>query len=135
MRYRPWGPLDWVLSLSTSKNWYFVGTIGTEERSLTSWFEMRRLGLLSGELITQIQDEDSEKYRERTAEAIRSRRVEFHRNGGNLEKVEIIEIMAELFRISALARRAAAGGQSVVLDITSFPKRFFSPFFARFSIV
>jgi hypothetical protein len=37
MRYRPWGTTDWVLSLSSPKEWNFVGAIATEERSLCSW--------------------------------------------------------------------------------------------------
>lgn len=128
MRYRPWGSVDWALSLSSKKQWHFVGAVGTEERSLCSWGHMRSLGLLYGELFAQIQDVDSEKYRERTRIAHNARREEFEQRGGDWPStVKRIELMAELFLISAFARRAESASASLVLDITSFPKRFFFP--------
>ena len=39
--------------------------------------------------------------------------------------VEKMELMAELFLVNAFALRAESDAMSVVLDITSFPKRFF----------
>jgi hypothetical protein len=127
MKYRPWGPVEWALSLSSQKKWHFVGAIGTEERSLCSWDYMRRLGVLGGELFAQIQDVDSEKYRARILKALVTRRGEFHQAGGDLAAIKEIELMSELFLISAFAQTAESAAVSVVLDITSFPKRFFFP--------
>jgi len=127
MKYRPWGPVDWTLSLSSQKQWHFVGAIGTEERSLCSWAHMRHKGVVAGELFAQIQDVDSEKYRDRARIALDERREEFIQNGGSLTHIRNIELMAEGFRIVELAREAAAASPSIVLDITSFPKRFFFP--------
>lgn len=126
MKYRPWGPVDWALSLSNQKNWRFVGVIGTEERSLCSWAHIKQQRLISGELFAQIQDIDSEKYRDRTRQTLETRRTEFLRNNGNLETIRHIELMAEWFQIAAFAREAEKGS-SIILDITSFPKRFFFP--------
>ncbi len=125
MKYRPWGPVDWALSLSSQKQWYFVGTIGTEDRSLCSWAHMQHQGLVAGELMVKMQDVDSEKYRDRSRIALDARHDEFIKNGGGLANIRNIELMAESFLITALAREAEAAGLSVVLDITSFPKRFF----------
>lgn len=94
---------------------------------MCSWLLMRRLGPLSGEFFIQIRDEDSDKYRDRTAEALRRRRAEFAKAGGNLTAVPTLEIMAELFRILDLSQRVEMAGPSVIFDITSFPKRFFFP--------
>jgi hypothetical protein len=127
MKYRPWGPVDWALSLSSQKPWHFVGAVGTEERSLTSWEHMKSLGVLGSELFVEIQDVDSDKYRDRTRIALVARRAQFNHLGGNLALVERMELMAELFRINTFARRAESAAASVVLDITSFPKRFFFP--------
>lgn len=82
MKYRPWGSLDWALSLSSPKQWNFVGALGTEERSLCSWKYMRGRGLLSGELFAEILDVDSEKYRDRNDVALQTRRAEFAQSGG-----------------------------------------------------
>ena len=88
---------------------------------------MQLHGPLKGQLLGQIDDVDSEKYRDRTRLALETRLAEFVQQGGNLAAIQRIELMAELFMVSAFAKQAEAGGESVVLDITSFPKRFFFP--------
>ena len=127
MKYRPWGPVGWALSLSSPKSWHFVGAIGTEERSIAAWAHLRQLGALAGAQLAEVQDVDSEKYRDRVQRAIQLRRGELVRHGGDLAFVERFDLMAELFRITSFARRAEAAGASVILDITSLPKRFFFP--------
>lgn len=127
MKYRPWGPVDWALSLSSQKPWRFIGVIGTEERSLTSWEHMKGLGVVAGEHFAEIQDIDSDKYRERTRDSLEARRARFAQLGGNAAQVERMELMAELFLVNDFSRRAEAASSSIVLDITSFPKRFFFP--------
>lgn len=127
MKYRPWGPLDWALSLSGQKPWHFVGAIGTEERSLCSWAHLRGSGILSGEVFAEINDVDSDKYREQTRVALEARHAEFLRRGGSLTAIHRIELMAELFQIVDFANSVEAASESIVLDITSFPKRYFFP--------
>ena len=127
MKYRPWGSVEWALSLSSNKQWHFVGAIGTEERSLCARTEMHRLGVVGGELFAKIHDVDSEKYRDRTQIALHARCAEFTQNGGNSAAMRSFALMAELFRIIDFAREAEAASLSVALDITSFPKRFFFP--------
>lgn len=127
MKYRPWGPIGWVISLSNPKSWHFVGAFGTEERSLSSWTVLHQEGIVASELFAQIQDVDSEKYRELNKITFETRRSEFIHKGGKVATIRDIEIMAEAFRIAAFAREAETAGSSIVLDITSFPKRFFFP--------
>lgn len=125
MSYRPWGSIEWVLSLSSPKQWQFVGAIATEERSLCSRGEVRRHATVSRECFIEIQDVDSDKYGTATRDALDRRRKEFEAQGGNLGDIRHYMLMAELFRIETLSREIASVGSSVVLDITSFPKRFF----------
>lgn len=127
MKYRPWGPVDWVLSLSNRKQWRFVGVLGTEERSLCSWAYIKSLGAVASELFVEIHDVDSVKYRNRATQALEARRQEFSRLGGDAARVQEMELMSELFIVSTLAKNAEAGSSSIILDITSFPKRFFFP--------
>lgn len=127
MKYRPWGSIGWALSLSSPKQWHFVGTIGTEERSLCAWTEMRRLGDVGGETFAEIHDVDSVKYRDRNHIALERRRAEFAVRGGNAAAIHSFELMDELYRIEEFSKRAKEGNSSVVLDITSLPKRFFFP--------
>lgn len=127
MKYRPWGPIDWALSLSNKKKWNFIGVIGTEERSLCAWTHMQSQKALVAELLIKIQDVDSDKYRDRTEDALRSRCAEFVKSGGDSTAIRETELMAELFQVEVLAQEAETMGSSIVLDITSFPKRFFFP--------
>jgi hypothetical protein len=127
MRYRPWGPINWALSLSSNKQWNFVGAFGTEERSLCSWEQMRQKATVVSELFAQIFDVDSEKYREHTKIAFEARIEEFISKGGDVTNILSFGLMDEWFRISEFARKAENKGSSIVLDITSLPKRFFFP--------
>lgn len=125
--YRPWGPLVWTLSRSTAKDWHFVGCIGTTERSICSWSTVKSHTQLRGEHFLQIQDVDSEKYRDATRFALEARMQQFVQLGGNNNMIIRLPIMAELFRILEFARTCAPGASSVILDITALPKRFFFP--------
>jgi hypothetical protein len=127
MRYRPWGPVGWVLSLTTPRRWRFIGAVGTEERSLCAWSHIKRQNLLASEFLLEIQDVDSEKYRDRIRIALEARRNQLRLDGGDPSKITTIELMAEGFRIAEMGKRAATGSESAILDISSIPKRFFFP--------
>lgn len=132
MKYRPWGALDWVLSLSKPKSWHFVGAIGTTERSICSWSLLKQYAAIQSERFARIIDVDSDKYRAQTKIAFETRLDEFEKKGGKRELVTVFDIMAELFRIVEFARLCAQSSTSIVLDITAFPKRFFFPILRAF---
>lgn len=125
MRYRPWGPLEWVLSLSQKQEWCFAGTLGTEERSLSAWLYAKGLGVLNNEIFSEIHDADSIKYRERIQAALQTRHTDFVANGGDLNEVRHFQLMIELFQLQTFVTEIEGLGNSVILDITSYPKRFF----------
>src|SRR5690348_7773774 len=104
MRYRPWGPVEWALSLSNPKQWRFIGVIGTEDRALCSWTFMRQLGVVASELFAEIHDVYSEKYTDHNRIALNARRDELVGNGGDIASIRSIHLMDELFRIAAFAR-------------------------------
>lgn len=134
MRYRPWGAIEWVLSLSAPKAWHWVGAIGTEQRSLTGWREARRLGAVASEDFVEIQDVPSIRHQERTSAALNERREEFESNGGLRSSIVSFDLLSELFRMTEFAQGTAGKGQSLVLDITSLPKRFFFTLLRTFAI-
>ena len=127
MRYRPWGEVGWILSLCRPLRWSFVGALGTEERSLCSWRLFRSLHIVDNELLLQINDVDSEKYRVLSQDAFAARHEEFNNNGGDQSVVTTLDLMTELFQIQRLSLDILNMGTSIVLDITSLPKRFFFP--------
>jgi hypothetical protein len=125
MKFRPWGAVDWVLSLGVAQRWRFIGALGTEERSLCGWSYLRTNGLTASELFLEVGDVESVKYAQRTRNALAARKSELVAHGGSLTAVRALPLMSELFRIQRFAKEADDGSDSVVLDITSFPKKFF----------
>jgi hypothetical protein len=114
-----------VLSLSNTHDWKFVGTLGTEERSICSWLYAKKLGAISDQSFSEIHDVDSEKYRDRINKALAKRQQEFGDNGGQLNEVRTYPLMTELFRIQDFAEACENLGESIIFDITSYPKKFF----------
>jgi hypothetical protein len=132
MSYRPWGDIEWTLSLSKPRDWHFIGVIGTEERSLCARNLLRSMNGLHSESLALIRDAKSDKHTA-TAESMISQRIEFFLSkGGDAASILDFSIMAELYLIQNFARKAIASGQPLVLDITSLPKRFFFPMIREF---
>jgi len=127
MEYRPSGLIDWALSLSDKLKWDFIGCIGTEERSLSAWSHLKDQNLLGRQSFACISDHDSVKYGERSKDALEKRVKEFLSHGGDEEWVFNYELMTELFEILNFTREVTRNARAIVLDITSFPKRFFFP--------
>jgi hypothetical protein len=125
MTYRPWGPVEWALSITNPKQWRFVGSVGTEERSLFAWAQTTKLGVIESAHFAEIHDVDSQKYRARNQDSLAARRAEFARLGGNVAEIHQFSLMAELFFIAKFARDAEGGASSIILDVSSLPKRFF----------
>lgn len=130
MSYRPWGELSWTLDLSTPKEWFFIGCLGTEERSIAGIEYVRSLGLSSDQLFAEVIDVDSEKYREINHEVLNVRREAFEKLIGSQRDIKTLELLTELFQISSFIEPALQQ-ESVILDVTSLPKRFFFPILRR----
>lgn len=127
MNYRPSGQLDWALKLTKQRNWNFVGALGTEERSLAAWRWLKKLGGLSTTCLLEVLDRPS-RHTTRANLLLGERAQEFFVEGGlETEIKRRLELMTEKHRIEAVAKtiEQRASDQSVMLDITSLPKRFF----------
>lgn len=127
MDYRPWGSVDWALSLSKDKQWHFVGVIGTEERSTCARKLLRSIININSETIALITDKESTKYSAQNQELINNQLNDFYSEGGKAEIVDEFFIGDPLFKINEFCQKAVEKGSSVILDITSFPKKFFFP--------
>jgi len=119
--------------LSTPKSWHFVGALGTEERSLCARNLLRALGVLERESLAQVNDRQPNKFSNRTTAALDARMAEFRGNGGRPDSISEFSILEELFRIQGFAKEVIAQEQSIVLDITSLPKRFYFPILREFA--
>lgn len=91
---------------------------------------MKGLGAVTRQVFAEIIDVDSEKYRDVIKQTLSIRRKSYEVSGGDPSEIETVELLAELFSVNAFADKAV-GEESVVLDVTSFPKRFFFPILRR----
>jgi hypothetical protein len=128
MAYRPWGLLDWALNITNRRQWTLLGALGTEERSLAAWKWLVGLGECGDCRLLEIQDLPS-RYTVLVNELIQVRENEFLAASGNANQiVRSVDLLTELHRIIAIAEGIEIlNGKSIVLDITSLPKRFFFP--------
>jgi hypothetical protein len=134
MTYRPWGLLDWALDLSKPRRWNFIGALGTEVRSLAAWEWLTELGVLLHYRLLEIHDLES-RYTALAIKLLHDREEAFRAAGGVPECItHSMELLTELHRIIRIARGVeAATDGSVILDITSLPKRFFFPLLRHFA--
>ena len=125
MKYRPWGALFSALNLCSKRNWGFVGTLATEDRSLCAWKQMKASSLIKEEIFLKINPINSSKYSVETNRRLNSKLSEFCALHGGKDSVFEYELMSELYLIKSLLDRIKNLSESVVLDISSMPKRFY----------
>lgn len=125
MSYRPWGLLDWTLSITSPRQWFFVGALGTEDRSLEAWKWVRTLGLERGRTMIQVNPIEATRFCIPTRASLERRRSEFVALGGSESEIKPLGLLAEKHEVEALALAVSEKSPSVILDISSLPKRFF----------
>lgn len=127
MIWRPWGKLEQTLRFLPDCNWYYFGCISTEERSIGTSNYVRELLKPSKEKWIVINDVES-RFSGKTREILGARRSEFAIMGGNSHHIEQYELFAPLSEISGISNEIVKSDvNSVFLDLTSLPKRFFFP--------
>lgn len=125
MSYRPWGLLDWTLSITSPRQWFFVGALGTEDRSLEAWKWVKTLNLEKDRVMIQVSPIEATRFCVPTRASLQARRAEFVALGGSESEIKPLGLLAEKFEIEALALALSEKSPSVILDISSLPKRFF----------
>lgn len=133
MKYRPWGLLDWALSISPPRQWFFIGALGTEERSLAAWMWIKELGVEIGRILVQVDPVEATRFHTRTVTRLSERRAQFVAYGGTETEITRLGLLAESYQIETMASAFSEKSPSVVFDISSLPKRYFFPFLRAFS--
>ena len=128
--YRPTGPLRWMIGkFSEIAAWDVIGTIAAEDRSTAVLGEINNLQKLGEARLVQVIDEDSE-FLKQCLEASQNNRENVQAMLGEEFGVFEMDLMAEFDELNELMASLSNGiSPNVILDITSFPKRFF--FFAE----
>ncbi len=124
--FRPWGELNWVLNKINVNKWFYVGCLSTEERCLGCFNTLQQRNLIADSLFVEVIDPGSSQNK-----IIRSK---INKNKNKLASIstkltiEDVDLLCEDYEIVAIAESIISARQrNIVLDITSFPKRFFFP--------
>jgi len=129
--YKPWGLLSWVLNkIPDISPWNFLGCFSTEERCLSAWKILPDCRRSHVKLI-RVNDPPSIKYSRLVADRYATNEVDLVKSGGSLNWIEGHELREPthhiMASIDAFIATSGNNGGNVILDITSFPKRFFFP--------
>jgi len=119
--FRPWGVLDWALGLSSRRQWQFLGCLGAEERSTACLLALATRGVLKGHTLLRVDDPKSE-YADVTAKCLATREAECNKAGLRLQ-IATRDLLSPIVTLDKICAEMTA--PSVILDITSLPKRFF----------
>lgn len=129
--YRPSGPLPWFLRHCSIAEWSFLGCIGTEERAIASFAELQSGATIGSRLMLEIEDKPS-RFENAIRDRLGRRRAAYTSAGGNATDIRSVDLFASHGDIVGLIDDfISASNGSIVLDITSMPKRFFFPFVKR----
>ena len=126
--YRPWGLLPWVMSKCPHVEWYLLGSLSTEERCLTTWHSLKSSSRLAGSYFTQVVDPPSPRYDQLRTQKLADRRSDFDSHGGLASTIHLHQLFEKTGdTIQWIEDFIAQAAPNVIVDITSFPKRFFFP--------
>jgi hypothetical protein len=122
--YRPWGALSWILDHLTTESFQFYGCISPEERCIESFKILQSKKLLTDhrflEIIDPIDTDSHRANRANVSNELKSLIPEL-----NIKQFPLMSPISDLYRDINEYISGAEG--NVVLDISSFPKRFFFP--------
>lgn len=129
-QYRPWGMLKWLLSKLPDKSWSFLGCLGTEERCLSAWRHLKINQTISYTKFLQVNDKPS-RYKELLRNRLQTRRSVLLDEGGNNDSIKEVDLFCTHNEIISEVDIFLEEAESIVLDISSLPKRFFFPALRR----
>jgi hypothetical protein len=126
--FRPWGQLSWVLKRLRVRQWSVLGCLATEERCLPVWEYARQNGHSSTGLFVEIADQHS-RFTALAAELKSQWRAVLEGIGvpGSIIPIHPLFDITENI-VNRIESFIETSGESVILDITCLPERFFFPF-------
>lgn len=121
--FRPWGELEWTLSLSARRSWRFFGCISPEVRSTSALLKVHQMNLLDSIEMLRIVDTVPENSIDE--EALISTRLATCIEEGCPVEPTTVALEAPLQNADWKKRFSFPADTSFCLDISSMPKRFF----------
>ena len=125
--FRPWGMFEWILGRIKSRKWSYLGCYSVEERCLAAFEFLSGKGLIANYSFIKVCDPKSH-FSEEVDRAFDRITELFINLGGDPDNVREEELFLKDFKlnesINAFIDECAG---NIILDISSFPKKFFSP--------
>lgn len=125
--FRPWGHFSWVFNKIPDNKWDLFGCLSTERRCISALSLVRDRNQLNQMRFLQIKD-PSPKYSVLANSKLEEQLREFTSLGGskdNIEDHELLEKHSKL--VESVNGFIKCSNGNVIIDISSFPKRFFFP--------
>lgn len=123
---RPWGRIEWVLDRLTRDDWSILGCISTEERSVEALRNLGGRGQLGAtKFFIEVIEPDGHPSSRLLADRKAVRLQELRETCPDVV-VEPHDLLEKYHRIVEIAKRIEEV-DSLVVDITAMPKRFFFP--------
>lgn len=119
--YRPAGHLEWSLGCTTPRTWHFIGSVNSEKRCIETAKKLHELRLLGGSRFLKVHWPAS-PYRD-IGELKTATHISMLNEIGIAPQVLERDLLATVPDFMTDAKGLQSS--SVVLDITSMPKRFF----------
>jgi hypothetical protein len=120
----PWGSLDWLVKKLSVTNWSYLGCIAPESRSLCA------IAAVSGRIkqakFARIFDSIA-PHESLEKRILDQRTLEANKLGVGSDQISDYSLLDDLDTIADLFDTALNSTDSIVIDITSFPKRWFFP--------
>jgi hypothetical protein len=125
--FRPWGLLPWVLGKLPKTKWSMLACLSCSERCLAS-FEYLSYKRFVGKLLFWVINDPQSNFSRISATKIAARRRDFLRLGGLNKYIQDHDLFERTeYLVEGAQDFIKSSGPNVVLDVTSFPKRFFLP--------
>lgn len=124
--FRPWGRPDWVCEKFGKASWTALACLGTEKRSVVS---AAKFACLATDLVlVKVEDPrlGTKEFLDSQDSAFKRNRAYYTKKAPLAARDETADLKASIDRIEEICGSAAGSGD-VILDITSFPKRWFFP--------
>lgn len=124
-RYRAWGNADWLLPhFNSDVDWAVVACVGTEDRSVKSVLELSTIAKQF--FLAQIDDPVPQDPDATERETNKSWSIVEENLVGRFQKFNG-ELKSSLDEVAVFVDAAIETTSNIILDITSFPKRWFFP--------
>lgn len=128
--FHPWGQFQWLLNVVKKKDWSLLGCISTEERCLSVLEYLNNASISSlNNLFLLIKDPPS-NYSDIITKVIHKRVNEYDKlvslRNRNIITTNLFALSNDI--VEHYKNFINIAGENIILDISSFPKRFFFPF-------